>query len=82
MKRELFRARKVKGLTQEQVAKATDIDRTAYCRIERGNRKPSVDVAIRIAGALGVKVEDIFLSGDVDEEHNDQSATLDHASNE
>jgi putative transcriptional regulator len=65
LREELLLLRKRRGLTQEQVATAVGIDRTAYCRIERGNRRPPVDVAIRIAEVLGVKVEDIFMPADV-----------------
>lgn len=43
-----------KGKTQEQVAsEAGGITRTAYTNIETGERRPSVEVAKRIAGVLG-----------------------------
>lgn len=43
-----------KGKTQEQVASEVGgITRTAYTNIETGERRPSVEVAKRIAGVLG-----------------------------
>ena len=68
-RRELTKARKELNMTQEQVAKAVGIDRTAYTRIEGGKRKPTVDVALKIASLLGKKVEDIFLPIDVCQKH-------------
>ena len=41
------------GKTQEEVADEAGITRGAYCNIETGERRPSVDVAKRIAGVLG-----------------------------
>lgn len=41
-----------KGKTQEQVADEAGITRGAYCNIETGDRRPSVEVAKRIAEAL------------------------------
>ena len=41
-----------KGLSGESVAQIAQISRSAYCNIENGKRRPSVDVAKRIAGAL------------------------------
>jgi len=70
MRKELFKARKAAGLTQEQLALAVGIDRTAYNRIERGARKPPVDVALKIAAVLGKRVEDLFLLDNVHEIHN------------
>lgn len=67
---ELIKARKQLNLTQQQVAIAVGIDRTAYSRIECGHRKPAVDVAIRIAALLGKQVEEIFLPDDVQQTHN------------
>ncbi|MBO8163608.1 MAG: helix-turn-helix transcriptional regulator [Brevibacillus sp.] len=44
--------RKQKRLTQAEIAKRSNIDRTYYTKIERG-RIPSVRVAKRIAAVLG-----------------------------
>lgn len=42
-----------KHMTQEAVAKAAGISRPAYSNIEGGKRRPSPDVAQRIAHVLG-----------------------------
>lgn len=49
----LFEARKKKGMTQQEVAKAAKISHTAYCNIENGKRDPSVRTAKKIAKVLG-----------------------------
>lgn len=42
-----------KGLTQEQLAKLVDIDRTMIGKIESGAATPSVNLAKKIADILG-----------------------------
>lgn len=53
MRRWLKDIRDVKGLTQEQVAKLSDISRSHYTSVEIGSKTPSVDVAKRIGKSLG-----------------------------
>lgn len=48
------------GLTQVAVASKAKISVLCYQRYEAGERKPRVDVAIRIADALGTTVEALF----------------------
>lgn len=50
----LIAARKASGKTQAQVAKESGINTRLYQYYETGNKKPSVDNAIRIADSLGV----------------------------
>jgi len=52
--------RKEKGLTQEQLAVKINMDRTFVGYLEKGDRNPSVETANKIAGALGVKVKELF----------------------
>jgi len=42
-----------KGLTQQEVANAANVDVTMICKIEQGERRPSVEVAQKIAAVLG-----------------------------
>ena len=49
---DLERIRKEKNLTMSQVAEETGISLSFYCQIENKNRKPSVDVAKKIASVL------------------------------
>lgn len=48
----LISFREAKGLTQEQVAELCGIKRPYYTMIETGKRRPSVDVAKKIAEVL------------------------------
>lgn len=45
--------REIKGLTQEQVSEMSNIKRPYYSMIETGKRRPSVEVARKIAKILG-----------------------------
>jgi transcriptional regulator with XRE-family HTH domain len=46
-------ARREKGLSQEQLAAKSGLDRTYISGVERGARNPSLKSAQRIANALG-----------------------------
>lgn len=48
----LAEMRNKKGLTQEEVANLCGIARTTYAMIEQEHRKPSVNVAKKIAAAF------------------------------
>jgi len=52
--------RKDAGLTQDQLAVKTGLDRTFIGYLEKGNRNPSVETANKIARVLGVKIDEIF----------------------
>jgi transcriptional regulator with XRE-family HTH domain len=52
--------RQERGLTQEQLAFAAEIDLTYVGGIERGKRNPSVIVLVRIAEALGTDPSDLL----------------------
>lgn len=69
MRQRLIIARKEANLTQQQLADLINIDRSYYAHIERGARRPSLVVALKIAQVLGKCVEDIFLPSDVAERH-------------
>ena len=47
--------RKTTGKSQQEIAEKIGITRAAYSNIENGKRRPSVDVAKRIAAVLGFK---------------------------
>lgn len=59
----LIKAREKRGLTQVQVAEKSRISVGAYQRYEYGDRKPGVDIAIRIAKILNSTVEELFGAG-------------------
>jgi transcriptional regulator with XRE-family HTH domain len=52
----LREARTAQGLSQEKLAELSDLDRTFISMIERGKRKPTLDTAHRLSGALGMKL--------------------------
>lgn len=55
MKRDyLIERRKELGYLQDDVAREVGIGRAAYCRIELGEREPSVKVAKRIGKMLDI----------------------------
>lgn len=47
--------RKLKGMTQEQLAAAAEMERSYVSDLERGMRNPSVSALGRIADALGIE---------------------------
>lgn len=54
--------REERGLTQYQLARILGFKHnSAISRYETGRKRPNLETAQRIALALGVKVEDIFL---------------------
>ena len=48
--------------TQEEVAKALGITKSAWAMYERGKRIPRDEVKVRISQYFGVSVQDIFFS--------------------
>jgi transcriptional regulator with XRE-family HTH domain len=55
----LVRLRKVKGLTQEQLAEAAGLSRPGYRKIEKGRAKPQADSLRSLAAALEVPVREL-----------------------
>jgi DNA-binding XRE family transcriptional regulator len=48
------------GMSQDDLAKAAGISRIAIARYETGERTPSIITAVKIANALGCKVDDLI----------------------
>jgi len=53
--------RRQKNLSQRELARLTNISQAQVAELERGKRQPTVEVAERIAGALGVNLGDLSL---------------------
>ncbi|MDD3776277.1 MAG: helix-turn-helix transcriptional regulator [Actinomycetota bacterium] len=52
-----------KGLSQDKLTKKADITLTTLVKIETGNNKnPTIKTLVKIANALGVKVDDLINS--------------------
>jgi transcriptional regulator with XRE-family HTH domain len=48
------------GITQAELAERIDAAPETVSRVERGRLAPSADLVVRIASALGVKVDDVL----------------------
>lgn len=53
--------RKERGMSQDALARHTEISRKYLSMIERQNATPSISIAMRISGALDVSIDKIFL---------------------
>jgi len=61
MRNHLRDLRSKRGWTQDQVAAAVRVDRTAYSRMETGKRIPGLETALLLARLYGCPVEEIFI---------------------
>lgn len=55
----LWRARKARGLTQEQLAEAMGVSPAHIQHIESGNRKPSIPLLFQIAKRLDFSLDSL-----------------------
>jgi len=53
--------RKQKSISQIKLAKSLGVTQQHISAYERGERTPSIDIAKKIADALGVKVDDLIV---------------------
>lgn len=58
--RNLNRCRKRAGLSQEELAVRASLHRTEIGLLERGERLPRIDTAIKLAGALSVPPSELI----------------------
>lgn len=56
----LNRARKRQGISQEELAVRASLHRTEIGLLERGERTPRIDTAIKLAGALDAPVGELL----------------------
>jgi len=59
--RQVRKLRKIKGMTQAQLARASGILRPNLSRIEAGRHRPTLDMLERLASALKIPVVDLIL---------------------
>jgi transcriptional regulator with XRE-family HTH domain len=52
--------RKERGMTQEDLAGACEMDRSYLSEIENGHKNPSVSVLLKIAEALSIKPSELI----------------------
>ena len=53
-------ARKSQGVSQEELAHRSEIDRSYMSAIERGTQNPGVMVIVKIARAIGIPTSELF----------------------
>ncbi len=59
--RNIKKLRKDKDLSQDRLSKLADVSYNTIMKIESGGiQSPSVDIAKKIATALGVKIDDLI----------------------
>lgn len=56
---ELRKARRVAGMTQEQLSFTAGVDRSYISQLERDLKSPTLDMLLRICKALGVSAAEI-----------------------
>jgi putative transcriptional regulator len=56
----VYEHRSERSMTQEILAEKVRVSRQTIIAIEKGKYTPSVSLAMRLAHAFGVRVEDIF----------------------
>lgn len=56
--------RKRLGITQEQLAFTSGLHPSFISHIERGTKKASLETLQKLAGAMGVGMDEIFISGE------------------
>lgn len=59
--------RTMAGMTQQQLADEVGVTRQTVISIERNKYSPSLEVAFRVARALGVGIDDVFSFREPDE---------------
>lgn len=65
--RRLQNLRTARGLTQQQLAEAADLDRTYISGLEHGKENPTIGVLLRLAEALQVSLKRLITAGTDDD---------------
>lgn len=60
LKNKLDKLRKIKNLTQEDLAKELRVSRQTISAIENGKYNPSLDLAFEIALYFNMQIEEVF----------------------
>ena len=70
MNNRLADLRKVRGITQEELADELRVSRQTISSIENGRYNPSIVLALRVARFFGLTIEDIFIYDHKEGENN------------
>ncbi len=60
---ELRRIRKLRGLTQDELARTTGVNASSICQIEKGRRAASLYTLEALADALDCEIRDLIPPG-------------------
>jgi transcriptional regulator with XRE-family HTH domain len=60
--RNLLSLRHTRGLTQDALAKSAALPRSTIATLESGDGNPSLSVLVKVAGALGVPIDELLAS--------------------
>lgn len=66
MKNRLEELRKMRGITQEELADALSVSRQTIGSLENGRYNPSILLAFKLAHYFGVTIEEIFIDPEVE----------------
>lgn len=76
MGRRIKKARKEKGLTQEQLAELCDLSTAHIGHVERGSRALSIETLVKIAIVLEISTDYILLDIIADNDTNFEKVTI------
>ncbi|MCE5206846.1 MAG: helix-turn-helix transcriptional regulator [Chloroflexi bacterium] len=69
MKNRLEELRIRNGWTQQELADKVDVSRQTIISLANGRYNPSILLAFRLARVFGMRIEDIFIYPDEEEQH-------------
>ncbi|MCM3088803.1 MULTISPECIES: helix-turn-helix transcriptional regulator [Bhargavaea] len=52
--------RSERGMTQDDLAEALGVSRQTIISLEKGRYNPSLELAFKLAGVFGCRIEDLF----------------------
>jgi putative transcriptional regulator len=68
MKNRLEELRTRDALTQQELADLVDVSRQTIISLERGRYNPSITLAFRLARLFRLRIEDVFLYSDEEDQ--------------
>lgn len=61
MKNRIEEIRKVRGINQEELAKALCVSRQTISSLENGRYNPSIELAYKLSKYFGMTIEEVFI---------------------
>jgi putative transcriptional regulator len=69
MKNKLEELRAQKGWTQQELSERVGVSRQTIISLERGRYNPSIHLAFRLARQFEVRIEDLFVYSEEENDH-------------